>query len=58
MVTDAPPDLSALVSAIAVDKLRFVTADRQRAYTAILCTPPGHRWLLEIGGYYTEGTAA
>jgi hypothetical protein len=63
MGEDAPPktvigggatDLRALVSAIPVDKLRFLTAERYRAYSAILWTLLNHRRSHEIEVYYDD----
>jgi hypothetical protein len=53
-MTDAPTDLVALVAAIPVKKLAFLTADRRRAYTAILWILLGHRRSHEIEVYYDE----
>lgn len=53
-VSNALTDLQALVSAIAVDKLRFLTADRRRAYAAILWTLLVHRRSHEIEVYYDD----
>jgi len=54
MTADAFTDLHALVTAIPVDKLRFLTADRRRAYAAILWTVLGHRRSHEIEVYYDD----
>lgn len=47
-------DLQALVTAIPVEKLRFLTADRHRAYAAILWSLLGHRRAHEIEVYYDD----
>jgi hypothetical protein len=51
---DAQAALHALVGAIPVDKLRFLTADRRRAYAALLWTLLGHRRSHEIEVYYDD----
>jgi len=53
-MTDTPAELHGLVTAIPVDKLRFLTADRRRAYAAILWALLGHRRSHEIEVYYDD----
>lgn len=47
-------ELHGVVRAIPADKLRFLTADRRRAYAAILWTLLGHRRSHEIEVYYDD----
>ncbi|MEK7444520.1 MAG: hypothetical protein AABZ70_06665 [candidate division NC10 bacterium] len=54
MAADALGDLHALVGAIPVDKLRFLTAERHRAYAAVLWMLLGHRRSHEIEVYYDD----
>ena len=51
---DEAGGLHALVAAIPVEKLRFLTADRHRAYAAILWLLLGHRRSHEIEAYYDD----
>lgn len=51
---DSHADLQALVAAIQVEKLRFLTADRHRAYAVILWTLLRHRRAHEIEIYYDD----
>ncbi len=51
---DPAADLQFLVAAIRVEKLRFLTADRHRAYAAILWTLVGRRRAHEIEVYYDD----
>jgi hypothetical protein len=53
-VADAFADLRAVVAAVAVDKLRFLTSDRRRAYAAILWCLLLHRRSHEIEVYYDD----
>src|ERR1700688_3114044 len=54
MDADSHAVLGTLVGSIPVDKLRFLTSDRRRAYAAILWTLLGHRRAHEIEVYYDE----
>lgn len=47
-------DLHGIVAAIQVERLRFLTSDRRRAYAAILWTMLGHRRAHEIEIYYDD----
>jgi hypothetical protein len=54
MDADSHAVLGTLVGSIPVDKLRFLTAERRRAYAAILWTLLGHRRSHEIEVYYDD----
>jgi hypothetical protein len=54
MPDDSFADLHALVAAVPVDKLRFLTAERHRAYAAVLWMLLGHRRSHEIEVYYDD----
>src|SRR6058998_2944507 len=54
MYPDAHAGLHALVAAIKTEKLRFLTAERHRAYAAILWILAGHRRAHEIEVYYDD----
>jgi hypothetical protein len=54
MDVEAEAALQALVAAIPFEKLRFLTAERRRAYAAILWTLLGHRRSHEIEVYYDD----
>jgi hypothetical protein len=54
MDADAQAALQDLVGAIPFEKLRFLTAERRRAYAAILWTLLGHRRSHEIEVYYDD----
>jgi hypothetical protein len=54
MYPDTNAGLHALVAAIKTEKLRFLTADRHRAYAAILWILAGHRRSHEIEVYYDD----
>ena len=54
MDADSHAVLSTLVGSIPVDKLRFLTAERRRAYAAVLWTLLGHRRSHEIEVYYDD----
>ncbi len=54
MDADFRAALHAVVAAVPVDKLRFLTAERRRAYAGILWTLLGHRRSHEIEIYYDD----
>jgi len=54
MGADSHAVLGTLVGSIPVDKLRFLTSERRRAYAAILWTLLGHRRSHEIEVYYDD----
>jgi hypothetical protein len=54
MGTDAYALLGTLVASLPVDKLRFLTFERRRAYATILWTLLGHRRSHEIEVYYAD----
>lgn len=54
MDADSHALLGTLVGSIPVDKLRFLTAERRRAYATILWTLLGHRRSHEIEVYYDD----
>jgi hypothetical protein len=53
-MSDVTSDLHALVAAIPVEKLRFLTAERRRAYAAVLWSLLAHRRRHEIEVYYDD----
>jgi hypothetical protein len=54
MDAESQAALQALVRAMPADELRFLTAERRRAYAAILWTLLGHRRSHEIEVYYDD----